>query len=320
LKPLVEVRGLTKHFHPSRLWILAGAKVTKAVEDVSFVIEPGQVLGMVGESGCGKTTIGRLVLRLIEPTVGQIYFEGKDVTTFDAQELAAYRRQAQIIFQNPFASLNPRRTIESSLGIGMEVYGLAAGAEKRERLAALLQRVGLSPDMLDRFPHEFSGGQRQRLVIARSLSVEPKFIVADEPVSALDVSIQAQVLNLVRDLQEDFNFTMLFISHDLRTIYHMSDHIAVMYLGRLVEFAHKQQLYENPLHPYTQALTAAAPSLVPGQTLNNKIIKGDVWDKPPPPGGCVFYHRCALAIPECEHLVQELVEKEPGHTVACWRV
>ena len=206
------------------------------------------------------------------------------------------------------------------MSVGLEAYKLARGKEKREQLEALLQRVGLSPDMLDRYPHEFSGGQRQRLGIARALSVEPKFIVADEPVSALDVSIQAQVLNLLRELQEELRFTMLFISHDLRTIYHMSDRIAVMYLGRLVEIATKQSLYENPLHPYTRALIAAAPSLEPGQTLNNQIMKGEVWDKPPPPDGCVFYHRCPLAVPDCEHIVPELDEKETGHRAACWRV
>jgi oligopeptide/dipeptide ABC transporter ATP-binding protein len=320
LKTLIEVKGLTKHFLPSRLWMLAGAKVTKAVDDVSFTIDEGTVLGLVGESGCGKTTTGRLILRLIEPTGGEVYFNGVEVTKFNSQDLFGYRRQAQIIFQNPFSAFNPRRTVESSLSVGLEAYKLARGREKREQLEALLQRVGLSPDMLDRYPHEFSGGQRQRLGIARALSVEPKFIVADEPVSALDVSIQAQVLNLLRELQEELRFTMLFISHDLRTIYHMSDRIAVMYLGRLVEIATKQSLYGNPLHPYTRALIAAAPSLEPGQTLNNQIMKGEVWDKPPPPDGCVFYHRCPLAVPDCEHIVPELDEKETGHRAACWRV
>lgn len=320
MRTLIEVEGLTKHFLPSRLWLLAGAKITKAVEDVSFTIDEGSVLGLVGESGCGKTTTGRLILRLIEPTRGEVYFNGAEVTKFDSQELVEYRRQAQIIFQNPFSSFNPRRTVESSLSVGLEVYGLAHGGEKRERLAVLLKRVGLSPDMLDRYPHEFSGGQRQRLGIARALSVEPKFIVADEPVSALDVSIQAQVLNLLRELQEELKFTMLFISHDLRTIYHMSDRIAVMYLGRLVESAPKQSLYERPQHPYTRALIAAAPSLEPGQTLSSQIMKGEVWDKPPPPDGCVFFHRCPLAVPDCEHIIPELEEKEAGHRAACWRV
>jgi oligopeptide/dipeptide ABC transporter ATP-binding protein len=320
LKALVEVKGLSKHFLPSRLWLLAGAKITKAVDDVSFNIPEGTVLGLVGESGCGKTTTGRLILRLIEPSRGEVYFDGTDVTRLNSHGLFEYRRQAQIIFQNPFSSFNPRRNIESSLSVGLEVYKLAHGKEKRERLEILLSRVGLSPDMLDRYPHEFSGGQRQRLGIARALSVEPKFIVADEPVSALDVSIQAQVLNLLRELQEELKFTMLFISHDLRTIYHMSDHIAVMYLGRLVEIAPKRSLYANPQHPYTQALIAAAPSLEPGQTLNSQVMKGEVWDAPPPPQGCVFYHRCPLAVPDCEHIIPELEEKGPGHSTACWRI
>ncbi len=319
LAVLIEAKGLRKHYRPSRLWMLAGASVTKAVEDVSFTVEQGSVLGLVGESGCGKTTIGRLILRLIEPTAGAVFFDGRDVTGFNRREMSEYRRQAQIIFQNPFSCLNPRRSIESSLSVGYQVYGLAHGQERRDRLAELLQKVGLSEDMLKRYPHQFSGGQRQRLVIARALTVEPRFIVADEPVSALDVSIQAQVLNLLRELQEDLGFTMLFIAHDLRAIYHMSDRVAVMYLGRLVELAPKADLYDSPLHPYTQALVAAAPSLEPGQSFH-PIIKGEVWDQPPPPAGCVFYHRCPLAAKDCHDTMPELMERRNGHYVACWRI
>ena len=320
MSPLVETRNLTKHFLPSRLWLLGGAKITKAVDDVSFAIEEGTVFGLVGESGCGKTTIGRLVLRLIEPTAGEILFEGRSLSHFSSQEILEYRRAAQLVFQNPFSALNPRRTIEDSLSVGYDVYKIARGKEKRERLAVLLEQVGMGPEVLNRYPHQFSGGQRQRLVIARALTVDPRFIVADEPVSALDVSIQAQVLNLLRELQKKFNFTMLLIAHDLRVVYHMSDQIGVMYLGKLVELASKQDLYARPLHPYTQALIASAPSLEPGEPFQQNILKGEVWDKLPPPEGCVFYHRCPLAIPDCQHIVPPLEEKEPSHKVACWRI
>jgi oligopeptide/dipeptide ABC transporter ATP-binding protein len=275
---------------------------------------------MVGESGCGKTTVGRLILRLAPVTSGQIIFDGQDIAALKGRELRAYHRQAQLIFQNPFSALNPRRTIESSLSVGYEVHRMARGKEKRERLEPLLAKVGLSPDVLDRYPHQLSGGQRQRVVIARALSVEPRFVVADEPVSALDVSIQAQVLNLLRQLQEDFGFSMLFISHDLRAVYHMSDRIAVMYLGRLVEMTPKKRLYENPLHPYTRALIQAVPSLEPGTLISGSAMRGEVWDIAPPPQGCVFYHRCCLAAPACAQTMPQLQEMESGHEVACLRL
>ena len=319
MSTLVEVQGLTKHFLPSRIWVWTGAKIIRAAQDVSFQIGEGTVFGLVGESGCGKTTIGRLVLRLLESDSGKILFGGKDVLQFSSQELHDYRRKAQIIFQNPFSSFNPRRSIMQNLGTGYRVYQVGSMVERRERLEALMQRVGMEPSYLDRYPHQFSGGQLQRLAIARALTLEPRFIVADEPVSALDVSIQAQILNLLRELQRDLNFTMLLISHQLRVIRHMSDRIGVMYLGRLVEIADKQELFDNPLHPYTQALIASAPSLDPGQE-TGELIKGELWDVAPPEEGCVFYHRCSRAVPDCEHFPQELEDKGNGHTVACWRV
>lgn len=319
MSTLVEVQGLTKHFMPSALWILSGAKLIKAVQNVSFRIEEGTTYGLVGESGCGKTTIGRLILRLIEPTSGKVMFEGKDATQFSVQELQEYRRKAQIIFQNPYSSLNPRRRMLESLSTGYEVYKLGSKRERREWLEALMERVGLDPRYLDRYPHQFSGGQRQRLVIARALTLNPKFIVADEPVSAVDKSIQAQILNLLRDLKRDMGFTMLLISHDLRLIYHMGDWVGVMYMGKLVESASSGELYASPLHPYTQALIASAPSIDPDQGIPEGLIEGEVWSMEPPEDGCIFYHRCRQAVPECEHRPQELVDRGDGHLVACWR-
>jgi oligopeptide/dipeptide ABC transporter ATP-binding protein len=319
VKTLVGVQNLTKHFAASRLWILRTAEVTKAVEDVSFSIQEGEIFGLVGESGCGKTTTGRLILRLIEPTSGKVFFEGQEVTAFSRRELHEYRRKAQIIFQNPFSSLNPRRSIEDILSEGYEVYSLAKGKEKRDHIVTLLEKVGLGADALERYPHQFSGGQRQRIVIARALTVEPRFLVADEPVSALDVSIQAQVLNLLRQLQRDLKFTMLLIAHDLRVIYHMSDRIGVMYLGRLVELADKQHLYSQPLHPYTQALISSAPPMEPGQWVKKAALKGEVWNIMPPPGGCVFYPRCPIASEECEVTIPPLEAKGENHWVACLR-
>jgi len=320
MTPLLEVRHLTKQYRPSTLWRLAGAKTTSAVQDVSLAVEAGTVFGLVGESGCGKTTLGRLILRLIEPTSGQILFEGRDVTRFSRAELLEYRRQAQIIFQNPFSALNPRQTIEASLGIGYDVYKLAKGAQRRDRIVALLEQVGLGAEALSRYPHQFSGGQRQRLVIARALTVEPRFIVADEPVSMLDVSIQAQVLNLLRELQKRDQFTLLLISHDLRVVRHMCDRIAVMYLGRVMELAPKQTLYASPLHPYTQALLAAAPDAYSEQPAGVVALAGELWEKSPPENGCVFSPRCPLAVDLCVSTLPLLAEKAPEHWVACSRI
>jgi oligopeptide/dipeptide ABC transporter ATP-binding protein len=317
---LVEVRNLTKHYRPSRLWQLAGSKVTKAVEDVSFTIEEGTVFGLVGESGCGKSTLGRLILRLIEPTAGEIYFQGRDITRFSQAELKQYRRNAQIIFQNPYSALNPRRTIEESLSVGYEVYGIAKGKAKRDKLVALLEQVGLGVEVLNRYPHQFSGGQRQRLVIARALTVEPRFIVADEPVSMLDVSIQAQVLNLLRELQKSYKFTLMLITHDLRVVRHMCDRVGVMYLGRMMELAPKPSLYAQPIHPYTNALMAAAPDTDVERAFTESAIAGEVWDKAPPPDGCVFYNRCPLATADCQKIVPSFEMKAPDHAAACWRV
>jgi oligopeptide/dipeptide ABC transporter ATP-binding protein len=313
MMPLVEVEGLRKHFP------VQGHGYVRAVENVAFTIAPGEVLGLVGESGSGKTTVGRLVLRLIEPTAGRIRFEGADLLSMSPAALRAARRRMQIIFQDPFASLNPTMTVGAIIGEGFDIHGLARGRARAERVAALLQRVGMPEEAMERYPHEFSGGQRQRIGIARALAVEPRFIVADEPVSSLDVSVQAQVINLLQDLQEQLALAMLFISHDLAVVEHIADRVLVMYFGRLMEVAPSQDLYARPRHPYTAALLAAAP--VPDPLLRQPSVglRGEAPSPLAPPSGCVFRTRCSHALPDCAQIVPELQQVAPGHFKACLR-
>jgi oligopeptide/dipeptide ABC transporter ATP-binding protein len=313
MTPVLEVEGLRKHFP------VHGRGHVRAVDDVAFAIAPGEVLGLVGESGSGKTTVGRLVLRLIEPTEGRIRFEGADLLSMSPTALRAARRRMQIIFQDPFASLNPTMTVGAIIGEGFDIHGLARGRARAERVAALLHRVGMQEEAMERYPHEFSGGQRQRIGIARALAVEPRFIVADEPVSALDVSVQAQVVNLLQDLQEQLDLAMLFISHDLAVVEHIADRVLVMYFGRLMEVAPSADLYARPRHPYTAALLAAAP--IPDPLLRRPYIglQGEVPSPLAPPSGCVFRTRCPHALPDCAHIVPQLQQVAPGHFKACLR-
>jgi len=312
---LVRVRGLFKHFP-----IEGSEDVVRAVDGVTFEIRRGETLGLVGESGCGKSTAGRCLLRLIEPTRGEIEFEDRDVLAMSGGELRRLRREMQIIFQDPYASLNPRMKVRDIVSEPLVIHGLGDRAERRERVAELLRKVGLDPDYMNRYPHEFSGGQRQRIGIARALAVNPKLIVADEPVSALDVSVQAQVINLLEDLQKEFSLTYLFISHGLAVVEHISDRVAVMYLGRIVEVATARELYANPLHPYTRALLSAIPVPDPTRKRERIVLKGDVPTPINPPAGCRFHTRCPEAIPECSRIDPDLREVAPGHTVACIRV
>jgi len=314
---LLEVKNLRKYF-PIRGGILSRVVANvKAVEDVSFNVKRGEVVGLVGESGSGKTTVGRSILRLIEPTSGGVLFDGVDVTTLNKGTMREYRKRMQIIFQDPFASLNPRMSVGDIIGEAMTIHNLAKGKERERRVADLLDRVGLSPNHMRRYPHEFSGGQRQRIGIARALAVDPEFIVADEPVSALDVSIQAQVVNLLQDLKEELGLTLLFIAHDLGVVEYISDHVIVMYLGRIMEIAPSKELYANPIHPYTEALLSAVP--IPDPTIKRErvILQGDIPSPNNPPSGCVFRTRCPIATKECADVVPPLVEVTPGHFKAC---
>jgi oligopeptide/dipeptide ABC transporter ATP-binding protein len=312
---LVSVRDLVKHFP-----IEGSDDVVRAVDGVTFQIFAGDTLGLVGESGCGKSTVGRCLLRLIEPTAGHVNFQGRDILALDRKELRQIRREMQIIFQDPYASLNPRMKIGDIVAEPLVIHNEGTKNDRRERVAQLLRRVGLDPDYMNRYAHEFSGGQRQRIGVARTLALNPKLIVADEPVSALDVSVQAQVVNLLQELQQEFRLTYLFISHGLAVVEHISTRVAVMYLGRIVEIAPADELYAQPLHPYTQALLSAIPIPDPRQKRNRIILQGDVPTPINPPSGCRFRTRCPIAIEDCAHIDPELREVSPGHAVACIRV
>jgi oligopeptide/dipeptide ABC transporter ATP-binding protein len=317
---LLVVRDLRKYFPIKKGFMRRTVGQVKAVDGVSFDILPGEVLGLVGESGCGKTTTGRCLLRLIEPTGGEVDFDGKDVIELDKGGLRRLRREIQIVFQDPYSSLNPRMTVGSMLGEVLRIHRLAEGEAARRRISELLELVGLFPEHANRYPHEFSGGQRQRIGIARALSVEPRFIVCDEPVSALDVSIQAQILNLLQDLQRDLDLTYLFIAHDLAVVEHISDRVAVMYLGKMMEMAEAEELYRNPLHPYTRLLLSAIPVPDPKGRREAVGLEGDVPSAANPPSGCPFHPRCPIATGECAQVVPEFRDVGGGHYVACIKV
>ena len=318
-QPIARVESLRKSFRGPSQGFGRGYAELWAVDGVTLDVMSGETLGLVGESGCGKSTLGRLFLRLQDPTSGRVFFEGKDITGLSQAALRPLRSNMQIIFQDPYSSLNPRMTVRAALAEALHVHGLAESAsEERDRVAALLQRVGLRPEHMRRYPHEFSGGQRQRIGIARALAVEPRFIVADEPVSALDVSIQAQIVNLLSDLQAELGLSFLFIAHDLHVVEHVSRRVAVMYLGRVVELASSEQIYENPRHPYTKALLSAAPQPDPKAHKKRLILQGDVPSPLDPPTGCAFHPRCPIAEKGlCDREVPALRVIEAGHEVAC---
>lgn len=312
---LVKVEGLKKYFTLGRSWT-KNQQVVKAVDDLNFSIYRGETLGIVGESGCGKSTMGRLLLRLLDPTEGKVYFEGQDITTFSKEELRKKRRDFQMIFQDPYASLNPRMKIQEIIEEPLVTYHQPR-SERKKQTKRLLDAVGIPESAMNRYPHEFSGGQRQRIGIARSLALNPKFIVADEPVAALDVSIQAQVLNLMQDLQDEFNFTYLFIAHDLSVVHYISDRIGVMYLGQMVELADSDTLYNNPVHPYTKALLSSIPVPDPKKARNSDRLEGELPSPVNPPTGCYFHTRCPLAKDICKNVQPEWIKVEQDHFTAC---
>jgi oligopeptide transport system ATP-binding protein len=316
-QPLLDARQLVKHYPIKGGVMLKEIAAVKAVDDVSLSISPGETLGLVGESGCGKSTFGRAILRLEEPTAGEVWFDGENILTFNAEKQRALRKKMQIIFQDPFSSLNPRKPVASIVGEPLLIHGMKNRRERDARVLELLRVVGLRQEHMRRYPHMFSGGQRQRIGVARALALNPKLVVCDEAVSALDVSIQAQVLNLLKDLQEEFGLTYLFISHDLHVVEHISDRVAVMYLGKIVEIADSQTIYARPLHPYTQALLSASPMPDPTRHQKRVILKGDVPSPIDPPPGCRFHTRCPFAESLCTTNEPVLREINAGHQAAC---
>ncbi|GIP15978.1 ABC transporter ATP-binding protein [Paenibacillus montaniterrae] len=318
MKPLLEVKALTKQYPLPRKGFRKESGAVQAVSGVDLAVMPGETLGIVGESGCGKSTLGLMIARLLEPTAGQVLFEGKDLLKVEGDELRKARRDLQFVFQDPYSSLNPRMKVSEIIAEPMQIHGLYKGVELTKEVSRLLQAVGLSQQQGDRYPHEFSGGQRQRIGIARALSLNPKLIICDEPISALDVSIQAQILNLLKDLQAEYKLTYMFISHGLPSIRFISDRIAVMYLGRIVEIATKQQIFSSVKHPYTEALLQAVP--IPDPSLRKKeriILRGELPNPANPPKGCAFHTRCPYATERCQQEQPQLIEVEAGHYAAC---
>jgi oligopeptide transport system ATP-binding protein len=315
---ILEVTGLKKHFHVGGGFLAKNSALNiRAVDDVTFSVRRGETFGLVGESGCGKTTLGQTIIRLYNPTAGKIVFNGADISTMGANELRKHRRGMQMIFQDPSASLDPRMTVGSIISEPLNIFGVGSKNERKDRVRELLRVVGLNSYFVNRYPHEFSGGQRQRIGIARSIALNPELVICDEPVSALDVSIQAQVLNLLRKLQDDMNLTYLFIAHNLAVVAHISDRVGVMYLGKMVEIGEARAITEHPKHPYTQALISAIPLPIPGKRRDRIILEGDVPSPAHPPSGCRFHPRCPIARPDCSEVEPQLRELEPDHWVAC---
>ena len=317
LKELVRIEGLKKYF-PVQSGVLSRVtNFVKAVDGVDMTISEGETVGLVGESGCGKTTLGKTIIKLLEPTKGNIYFRADNITGLSPSRMRPYRKKMQIVFQDPYGSLNPRMKVESIVAEGLVIHNISTPGERKGIVRELLRTVGLREDALPRYPHEFSGGQRQRIAIARALALNPEFVVCDEPISALDVSVQAQIINLFIELQEKFRLTYLFISHDLRVVRHISDRVAVMYLGKVVEFAPSGELYKNPLHPYTRVLISSVPVADPDKQRKMTVLKGDVPSPINPPSGCSFHPRCPIAVEKCSSVEPELRDAGGGHLVSC---